>query len=164
MKYFAYGSNMSTRRIQERVPSATKVAVGALQSHQLRFHKYSTRDESGKCDAFKTSDAKDRLFGVVFEIAEEEKAGLDQTEGLGYGYDEKTAEVHLFDGTVVQAFTYIATNIDESLRPLDWYKEHVVRGARENELPEYYVKLLEARECDEDPDSVRRDRELAVYR
>jgi cation transport regulator ChaC len=145
------------------VPSAKKVAVGELHSHQLRFHKVSKKDRSGKCDAFRTDNDQDRVFGVLFEIPEEEKANLDKWEGRGYGYDEKIVDIHLPGGEVAQAFTYTATNIDESLRPLDWYKEHVIRGARENALPVGYIKKIEAIKCDEDTDTERREREMSIY-
>lgn len=47
---FAYGSNMLTDRLRERVPSARPVAVARLAGHSLRWHKVSI-DGSGKCDA-----------------------------------------------------------------------------------------------------------------
>lgn len=53
VKYFAYGSNMCSGRLSERV-SCTFVAVARLAGHQLRFHKVS-KDGSSKCDAFHTA-------------------------------------------------------------------------------------------------------------
>lgn len=164
MRYFSYGSNMSIPRLQERVPSANKIGVARLTSHQLRFHKVSKKDGSGKCDAFNTNNAGDSVIGVLFEIAQEEKDKLDKKEGLGFGYEQQEVVVKLDDGATVSAFTYVATNIDETLKPLDWYKEHVIRGARENFLPESYIAEIEAMECYVDSDSERRDRELAIYR
>ena len=51
--YFAYGSNMSQRRLQARVPSATFLGIGILLGHALAFHKISKKDGSGKCDIVK---------------------------------------------------------------------------------------------------------------
>ena len=45
--YFAYGSNMSERRLQKRVDSAKVVGTGGLKNHCLTFHKVS-KDESRK--------------------------------------------------------------------------------------------------------------------
>jgi hypothetical protein len=50
MQYFAYGSNMSLRRLRTRVPSAVKLGNATLFGHQLKFHKRS-QDGSAKCDA-----------------------------------------------------------------------------------------------------------------
>ena len=45
----------------------------------------------------------------------------------------------------VHARTYQARpdKIDTTLRPFDWYKEHVLRGAREHGLPVAYVAGIE---------------------
>ena len=34
--------------------------------------------------------------------------------------------------------------IDDSLRPYTWYKDFVVDGAKEHDLPEAYIKKLES--------------------
>ena len=88
MLYFSYGSNMSIKRLQSRVPSARFISTAFLCQHELRFHKESD-DGSGKCDAYKTGRMEDSVWGVVFEIAADEKSVLDEKENLGHGYDEK---------------------------------------------------------------------------
>lgn len=164
MHYFSYGSNMSIRRLHDRVPSAKKVGVGILERHELRFHKVSKKDGSAKCDAFETKEPTHKLYGVVFYISEKDKNKLDMKEGLGYGYKQKDVKIQLNDGETVIAFTYYATDINSELKPLDWYKEHVLRGARENELPIEYIRSIEIIEHVEDSDSQRRDNELSIYR
>lgn len=49
--YFAYGSNMSTVRLRERMPSCKPLGIATLPGHALRFRKRST-DKFGKCNAF----------------------------------------------------------------------------------------------------------------
>jgi gamma-glutamylcyclotransferase len=44
---FAYGSNMLTRRLRERAPSARTVGTGVLHGHTLRWHKVG-QDSSGQ--------------------------------------------------------------------------------------------------------------------
>ena len=88
MLCFSYGSNMSQRRLQARVPSARFMAVAELPGHRLRFHK-SASDGSAKCNAEDTGNPEDRVIGVVYEIAATEKPDLDRHEALGFGYDEK---------------------------------------------------------------------------
>lgn len=135
MYYFAYGSNMSTSRLRERVPSAEALGCYALDEHDLRFHK-SSKDGSGKCDAYFTSDPKDVIYGVLFKINPAEKSALDRVEGLGHGYDVKEITVTAHDGTRVTATTYVATQIDMKLKPYSWYVNHVLVGAKEAVLPE----------------------------
>src|SRR5258708_12496941 len=68
VRYFAYGSNMLTDRLRERVPSATAIGVGRLAGHQLRWDKRTGRDGSGKCDAQATRPQDNALRGVGFTL------------------------------------------------------------------------------------------------
>lgn len=160
--YFSYGSNMSTPRLAHRAPSVRAVGVARLQRHRLRFHKRG-KDGSGKCDAQLTDDSTDIVYGVVFEIGASEKLRLDEHEGLKKGYEEKHVSIFMDDGSELEAHTYYATCTDPALKPYDWYKEHVIRGAREHGLPWDYVESIAAVEAIPDPDIPRRERELAIY-
>ena len=165
MKYFAYGSNMCSPLLKDRVPSAEKYAIAALKGHVLKFHKISKKDGSGKCDAFETKSPEDIVYGVLFEISENEKQDLDRIEGLGAGYEEKYVYVNLLDEERgIRAFTYYATKIDDSLKPYDWYKDFVVSGAREHNLPKVYIKLLEREESIDDSDKSRVDKNRAFLK
>ncbi len=163
MKYFAYGSNMSIARLRERISSAVSFGCHALKKHDLRFHK-SSKDGSGKCDAFFTDNEEDTIFGVLFEINSSEKSALDRAEGLGFGYDEKEVTVIANDDSLIQAITYIATNIDESLMPYSWYVNHVLVGANETSFPEDYVqrKIIDVQSIVDD-DKTRDAKERAIH-
>ncbi|MGI9295941.1 MAG: gamma-glutamylcyclotransferase family protein [Pseudomonadales bacterium] len=162
MLYFSYGSNMSSKRIRQRVPSAEFIAVSTLSMHELRFHK-SSKDGSAKCDAFETRDQNSIVIGVVFEVSEPEKLELDRVEGLGFGYDEKIVVVTSTNGESMKASTYYATDIEPSRKPYHWYKEHVVRGAKENGLPAHYVENIATIESVADPKPGRHESEMAIY-
>lgn len=154
---------MSTLRILDRVPSARVVCSAQLPKHRLKFHKKG-RDHSAKCDAEYSNDAQDYLLGVVFDIAIADKSVLDRQEGLGNGYEEKLVSVFTEDGTCLTAMTYYATHIDPALKPYAWYKEHVLRGAREHGLPAEYIQIIAAVEVMPDPDQSRHEKELSIYR
>ncbi len=79
-----------------------------------------------------------------------EKPVLDKIEGLGHGYIDKNVVVHTDDGAL-ECYTYYPTILDESQPPWDWYKGFVLQGARENNFPTAYLKLIEAIECRVDP-------------
>jgi len=160
--YFAYGSNMSTRRLRARVRSADLLSIEALPGHQMRFHKVG-RDGSAKCDAFATGDSSHRLFGVLFSIAAAERPALDRHEGCGNGYERKRVVLDLPNGTTAEAFTYYATHIDPALGPFGWYREHVLRGAREHRLAVEHIRMIEQIEVVDDLEPGRHDRELAIY-
>lgn len=162
MKYFAYGSNMSLVRLQQRVPSAKKIGVFTLKEHQLRFHK-SSKDGSGKCDAFQTINVDNTVIGALFEINENEKKALDKAEGLGYGYNQKRVKVQNDVGDAYEAITYYATKTDSSLKPYSWYLNHVVIGAKETKVPAQYLAMIESIEWLKDPDTKRDSEQRAMY-
>lgn len=164
MYYFSYGSNMSIRRLRLRVPSASCIGTGMLKGHELRIHKQSSRDGSAKCDAVAVTDPDLHVYGVVYRIDEAEKSGLDRAEGLGFGYEQNNVLIEMVNGSGIQAFCYFATDINPQLKPLDWYREHVLRGAKENNLPEAYIRSIEAVEAVVDENEMRRERELSIYR
>ncbi len=162
MKYFAYGSNMSLNRLHQRVPSAIVLGTFSLGNHELRFHKHG-KDDSGKCDAFYTGDNNTVVMGVLYEIDESEKIVLDRAEGLGYGYDEKEVVVSNSKGNVERAFTYCATNINALLNPFTWYKEHVLIGAREANLPKEYIENIQEIHAEKDHNSGRESEQQAIH-
>lgn len=161
--YFAYGSNMSTPRLIARTPSAKALFVARLDNHKLQFHKRS-HDGSGKCDIEITNNPVDVVHGVIFELILSEKIILDKIEGLGNGYDEMTVSVSTHQGESITAVCYSATDIDPSLKPYHWYKEHVLRGAREHGLPGEYIQAIGAVESIADPEPENHEKELLIYR
>lgn len=140
--YFAYGSNMLTSRLREptRCPSAQPIGVATLPGYALKWHKRSN-DGSGKCDVIE--DATATVYGVLFDIDSGEKSALDRAEGCGHGYEQADFAV-LLNGQSVKAMAYVATDVDASKSPFDWYRDYVVNGAIEHGLPEAYITALKA--------------------
>ena len=161
MYYFAYGSNMSQKRLTRRIP-AEKLGVATLRAHRLAFTKPSEADGSAKCDICPSENGKDMVYGVLYRIDEKHKPVLDRYEGLGYGYTSEKITV-TFNGEETEAITYRAVNRNDSLKPFEWYKEHVLRGARENEMPSHYVESIQSIPAKTDPDRERASMELAIY-
>jgi len=164
-EYFAYGSNMATARLRERMPSAKPLGIATLSGHELRFHKRS-KDGSGKCNAFATDGDESAVVGVLFSFDPAERRKLDAAEGAGKGYDATTVTVVNDKGRRRKVLTYIASNetIDESLKPYSWYKDHVLAGGREHGLPQDYIDECIANvEAVEDADVARAARERATH-
>src|SRR5712691_168201 len=159
MLYFAYGSNMSSPRLRYRVKSANSIGVAELEGFTLRWHKKS-KDGSGKCNAFRADGRT--LIGVVFEFDPKEKRVLDAAEGLGFGYNEQKIDVRLA-GQPTSVCVYLADTryIDDSLLPYTWYKDFVLTGAKEHQLPNEYIAAIEAQVAGIDPNSSRENHERA---
>lgn len=155
--YFAYGSNLLTRRLRERTPSARPVGVGLLRQHALRWHKAAT-DGSGKCDVMPCSDgdaADTQVHGMVWEIDLDDKPALDAAETLGVGYGEREVSIEMPGARMVRARAYVALKTDPAALPYDWYHALVLAGAREQSLPPAYLEMLEAVSTKADSDAAR---------
>jgi hypothetical protein len=163
MFYFAYGSNLSTLRLCTRVYSAQLVGKGQLLGHQLLFHKIG-RDGSAKCNAYYTGREKDILPGTIYKIDPKHKINLDRAEGLGKGYEIKDVRILMTDGRLIEAFTYFATRIASDIKPFNWYREHVLAGAREHSFPDHYINKIASVRVEEDSDAQRTEMELSIYK
>lgn len=170
--YFAYGSNMSERRLKKRVSSAKVIGTGVLDNHCLTFHKLSRKDGSGKCTIERSES--DKVYGVLFKINKTQERCLDAAEGIGKGsYKKITVDIVIRDskcrkykcGKTICVKTYQATreSIDRKLKPYTWYKQHVLVGAIEQKLPSCYIDYLIRVDADKDCCKKREACELAVY-
>ncbi|MGH1430881.1 MAG: gamma-glutamylcyclotransferase family protein [Neptuniibacter sp.] len=162
MMYFAYGSNMSLQRIKYRLPNTRLLGVAVLPYFQLRFHKKGT-DGSAKADALFTGRAEDQMFGALYQLSDSELCHLDRVEDCGVGYERKEVEVWAEDEKH-SAWTYCALHIDRSLKPFDWYHQHVLRGAEQLGLPNSYIERIKSFSACADGDIIRVEREISIYR
>ena len=158
--YFAYGSNMLTKKLVSRAPSAQTPKTGYVEGRKLTFDKVS-KDGSGKCDMEKTANLSDKVYGVIFKVAETDSGSLDTAEGCGNGYKRAEIPVVIADKRM-SARTYIATNKDTNLLPYDWYKEQVIAGAIEHKLPETYIKGIRSIKPQQDANKKREAKEKAL--
>ena len=161
--YFAYGSNMLSAQLQapERSPSACALGVAELRGYELRWHKRSKKDHSGKCDIIASDVSGAVIFGVLYEIANDERAALDREEGLNKGYNAIEPTV-IFGDSPLTVRSYQASIIDPVLRPYTWYRALVIAGAKEHGLPASYIAGLESVAADEDADRDRHDKNIGL--
>lgn len=159
MLIFAYGSNMNINRLTQRVPSAIKVSNAFLQDYKLVCNKVSKKDGSAKANILKSDIPDDIVWGVLFKIDSKEKPLLDKAERLGKGYNEDCLTVTDENKLKHVAQVYIAesNSINNSLVAYDWYKEFIIAGAIQNQLPAEYISQLQSIPFIPDPDEKRRE-------
>jgi len=164
MLYFAYGSNMLTERLQDRVPSAEPVTAATLPGRTLRFHKRS-KDGSGKCTLAPASEDSAAVHGVLFDFASDDLSALDDAEHRGHGYERRRVHPRTPDGSV-DAFAYVAqpAYVDDALRPYDWYRAVVTAGAHQHDLPAAYRRRLESIRSYPDTNEERRAQYRSLLR
>jgi len=138
--YFAYGSNMSSARLQARIPEATTRGPGRLVDWQLRLDKPS-RDGSAKANIAPQTGSL--VWGVLWTIPESAWPELDRYEP---GYERTRCRIVDAEGRPASSFTftYVYPGPACELAPFDWYVDHLVTGAREHGLPDTWQRRLTA--------------------
>lgn len=152
MFYFAFGSNLDPDQIRERCPAHRTVGLAALHDYRLIFPLYSERWGGGGASV--QLHHGDIVWGVVYDLTEEDLAALDGFEGYrGPGdqhniYERQVVTVELTrpdDGSVprrLRAFAYMA-HFSNPSPPTRRYLDTILRGARHHRLPEEYVAKLD---------------------
>lgn len=161
INYFAYGSNMSSRRLKKRCPSVQFKCVGYVKDYELKFNKKS-KDNSGKANLVKQPGKV--VWGVVFSISKED---LEELRKIEKGYELTFLEkVIIEEGKEEKSYTFIANgndNVDDNLLPYDWYLQHCLKGAQQHKLPNDYIKFLKRFRSMPDSDQNRANRERKLY-
>ena len=155
--YFAYGSNMSSIRLQAHIAQVENVGLALLSGYQLSFYKKGG-DGSGKCNVYCTGDCAHKVYGVLYRLGQRQLEKLDIYEGVGHGYHRKTVYCQLRSSCeTVTAVLYLAPDqyTDDSLLPFEWYRAFVLAGAREQRIPETYIREVLEVAAVSDPDHAR---------
>lgn len=139
MLYFAYGSNMDSVRLRERIGEVNDGIIGILNGYELRFNKRSVKDEYGRANLIAEPNAITE--GVIFELTDEQFALMDRREGNGYRRHSVSVRI---GSNTREAQTYLATTefITEGLSPSEKYLRHILDGAQAHGLSELYIKTF----------------------
>lgn len=149
-RYFAFGSNTLSARLQARTPSARPQGLAELPGWRLALHKRGA-DGSGKGDIVPGAPGE-RVLGVVFSLDAAELETLDRFEGAGYA--RTRVEVRLgAAGAPVSCIAYRAEPgwADPALAPFDWYHRLILAGLLEHGAEPAYIDALRAAPRRRDP-------------
>ncbi|MDP6210809.1 MAG: gamma-glutamylcyclotransferase family protein [SAR324 cluster bacterium] len=138
LHYFAYGSNMSARRIRHRLGwSPPRIAV-TLQDYLLAFNKQSA--DGGKANIQVSSG--DEVEGILYFVKEDDLLTMDTYEGVAeQQYKRLDIEVIDLSGRPMPAVAYVALNTGPESRPTVEYLNYLLEG--EHLLSLEYVSRLE---------------------
>lgn len=139
MKYFAYGSNMSSGRMIERGVNFTSKEKGILKGYRFIINKKSAKDmRVGFANVIE--DKNSQVEGILYEITDNEIYKLDKYEGYPKHYHRELIEINGEYATVYIANEpWISKN---ELYTTEEYKNHILEG-KEFLSEDYYNKLLE---------------------
>lgn len=133
--YFAYGSNMRSSRLIERVGSVSLYGVAILSDFRHRFNKHGS-DGTAKGNIEASVGAV--VHGVVYQLTHRQFEILDRYEG-GYEPIELAVESN---GETVECASYGAVLRRDGLKPTERYLLHYVEGAFEHGLPSSYIDSI----------------------
>lgn len=136
-RYFAFGSNMSSARMTERIASAKSRGRGRLDEWGLVCNKAGL---DGTAKANIEPRPGDVVWGVIYELDADELERLDAIEG---GYRRVMVTVADEADHPRRCWTYTSGRLTSDERLLDWYRALIVTGATEHGLPRSYVARLQ---------------------
>lgn len=143
--YFAYGSNLSVARLQERVSTAERMGAARLPGHRLVCNKPG-HDGSGKANL--VVDPQDHVWGALYQLEPSQLETLDRFEG---GYERVQVCVEGRAGALHDALSYRSDQRIDDPVPFDWYRRLILDGARSHGLPAAWLARLEKLPCRPDP-------------
>jgi cation transport regulator ChaC len=141
--YFAYGSNLSTAQMIDRVSSSRVVGPAELGGYEFAFNKKSEDPSTGRVSAKANvrEAARSVVWGVCYELTQQQFDRLVEKEG---GYDViQLLPTDLRSGRAIAARTFVAKPSRlTTARPTAEYVETIVGGLLEHGAPEAYVSKV----------------------
>jgi gamma-glutamylcyclotransferase (GGCT)/AIG2-like uncharacterized protein YtfP len=139
--YFAYGSNMDPHHMTSRVPGARVFGPAKLDGFRLAFSVYSTEWEGGAANLELDQDA--HVWGVLWEVPEDQTGGLDAFQGHPTFFRREDVVVEGPNGPAI-AFTYrVAHQEGTYVRPTDTYVQLLRSAIRVHGLPPEALDMLD---------------------
>lgn len=146
---FAYGSNLNLLDfekfcIEKKLNNASlkKIANAQLKGYALSWTTFSKRRNCGVLNIKQKEDAS--VWGVVYEVDAKTLEIFDKKEGHPNHYKRIAVKVETESGATIETYTYKAhpTHITENFWPNDHYRDIVIEGAKQQQLPEKYINDL----------------------
>ena len=129
--YFAYGSNMMAKQMEDRCPNHQLVGRGVLKGYRwiISYRGYANIVKS----------SSNEVFGVVYEISDSDERDLDRYEGVDKGFYRKELLSVEVDGSPRICLIYIDPVEEEGL-PKAEYIKRINTGIQDAKLPPEYVQ------------------------
>jgi gamma-glutamylcyclotransferase (GGCT)/AIG2-like uncharacterized protein YtfP len=133
--YFAYGSNMEAAAMAARCPSSAALGVGRLVRHRFVIMR------EGYATVLR--DARQSVWGMVWDLALADMPALDRYEGVASGLYTKIQQSVVTGAGPRRVLVYVGRDAGPG-RPRPGYMEGVLAAARNAGLPEGYVREIQA--------------------
>jgi len=142
--YAAYGSNMDSAQMAERCPHSPQHGTGWIEGWRLTFGGEDLGWEGALATV--VEDDAERVFVVLYDVADVDVAELDRWDGLTLGYYRKfRVRVQTLDGDVA-AWLYVLNGYEGGL-PSARYLGILADAAEQAGAPADYVTWVRQRPC-----------------
>ncbi|KAJ2948135.1 hypothetical protein O0L34_g9935 [Tuta absoluta] len=149
--YFAYGSNIWRYRMQMHCPSAEFVSIARADNYRLDFHKYNKFWGGPEATMVPTANA--HVWGVVWRVNKGDKVSFDDHRGMDKKkYFLKYIDVltpymgYIHCSVYIQRINPLPMGDNDPIPVERWpswtYREVMVAGAKEHEMPPFYIEFL----------------------
>lgn len=143
INYFAYGSNISEKRMKERNINFISRKFAVLKDYKVVFNKVSKKSVYiGYANIVESKS--DYVEGALYEITPEELSIINKYEGANSkpSHYYRTIVDVICDGEIINAVTYVANPImiRENIKPEKNYLNYILEG-KDIFSEKYYEKL-----------------------
>ena len=138
MIYFAYGSNMESTQMQSRCPGNTPLGTACLSHYTLIFSRWSRSWNSGTADIVPAKGCE--VWGMLYNLTCDDLRRVDTFADYPNSYVRQDIPVQC-QGEALPALTYIAVR-QGVFAPSKSYRNQMILGATQNNLPESYLTFL----------------------
>ena len=143
MLYFSYGSFLDYETLKKHCPGAKVVTKAVIPNWEVQFN-FLSKTYSGGVTGIEPA-LNQVVYGVVYEVSEEEMMYLDSIEGVPAGiYYRHTITVVTDSGEILKAYTYRTTNPRGPFKPTKRYVGLMIKGAKEHGFDSDFIKSLES--------------------
>lgn len=135
MRFFIYGDNLNPSQLKRRAPEHKFLFNAYLPDHTIGFPRFSSQWRCGLASALPSPG--ERVWGVVFELTDEDVKILDQFDGEVPPEAYRHLEANVFTENDKQELvtTHVAPAIGK-FKAKDHYLDFVAKGIEYWKLPE----------------------------
>ena len=137
INYFAFGSNMSAQRMNDRLGWFPSPSGAILHDYVMVFNKHS--NDGGKANIMYSRG--NQVEGILYSVNEEDLLILDKYEGVATE-QYKRYDIEVLDNNKKSfaAVAYKALNTGKLFAPTEEYLNYILEGKEYLSL-EYFTKL-----------------------
>ncbi len=144
--YFAYGFNLNLTEMRKKCPEAKVVGIGYVKGYRLAFFEHAVVWDSAMETLF--PDPAAEVWGVLYELDQFEWETLDcfedaRMDGTG-AYFHYPVTVTGVSHKLTTANVYLKARWGADGLPSTEYMQVILAGARQQGLPEEYIKQLQS--------------------